>query len=248
MRGALLRASALEPMRHLAASSHFRAGALDMLPACLALTPFGLVCGIDAAAAGADWISALAMSAIIFSGAAQVLSAQLIAADAPVAVIVLTCFVAGLRFLMYSAAMAPWLKPLPPRWQRALPFLLTDQAFAVAIRRFSSENDPRSGALYFLGSGLALWSAWQVQNMLGYFAGHVVPAGWSLDFAVPLCFIALVGPLLRSAPVIVAAIVGGVAVVALDGLPMKLNLIAAGLAGIAAGTLADLARERWPLR
>ena len=58
------------------------------------------------------------MSAIIFSGAAQIVAAQLVAADAPFAVIVLTCFVLGLRFLMYSAAIAPYLKPLPARWQR----------------------------------------------------------------------------------------------------------------------------------
>ena len=45
-----------------------------------------------------------------------------------------------------------------------------------------------------------------------------------------------------------AAVVAGYAVVALGGLPMKLNLIAAGVIGIAAGTVADLARERWTRR
>jgi predicted branched-subunit amino acid permease len=235
-------------MRHLAASPDFRAGFTDMLPPAAALTPFGVVCGIGAGAAGADWFTALAMSAIMFSGAAQVLSAQLLAADAPFAVIVLTCFVAGLRFLMYSAAMAPYLRDLPPAWQRALAFLLTDQAFAFAIRRFSAEHDPRGGGLYFLGGGIALWGAWQAQNMLGYFAGHVVPASWSLDFAVPLCFIALIGPALRGHPTLIAALVGGVAVMLLDGLPMRLNLIVAGMLGIVAGTVADLARERWPSR
>jgi hypothetical protein len=34
-------------------------------------------------------------------------------------------------------------------------------------------------------------------------------------------------------------------VIALDALPMRLNLIAAGLAGIAAGTLADTMGTRW---
>ncbi len=77
-----------------------------MLPACLGLIPFGLVCGVGAAAAGA-LLGALGMSAIIFSGAAQILASQLLAAGAPVAVVILTCSVLGLRFLMYSAAMAP---------------------------------------------------------------------------------------------------------------------------------------------
>ena len=236
--------------RHLT-HPEFRAGFVSMLPAAAALTPFGMVCGVGAAAAGADWFSALAMSAIIFSGAAQVLAAQLLAADAPAAIVVLTCLVAGLRFLMYSAAMAPYLRPLSPSWQRALAFLMTDQVFSAAIRRFDAEHPghgAREGALHFLGCGLALWIAWQLQNLAGYFAGHAVPASWQIDFAVPLCFIALLAPLMRNVPVIVAALVGGIAVVALDALPMKLNLVVAGLAGIAAGTLVDLARERWASR
>jgi predicted branched-subunit amino acid permease len=232
-------------MRHLLVSPDFRAGAAEMLPANIGLIPFGLVCGVGSAAAGADWLAAWGMAAIIFSGAAQILSAQLLAADAPIAIVVLTCFVAGLRFLMYSAAMAPYFKPLSPRWQKALAFLLTDQAFAAAIRRFNASDDPRGGALHFLGAGASLWLAWQASCMAGFFAGSLVPVSWSLEFAVPLCFIALVAPLLRSAASIGAAVVAGVAVLALEALPMKLNLIAAGGLGIVAGTLFDLAAERW---
>jgi predicted branched-subunit amino acid permease len=235
-------------MRRLLASPDFRAGFVEMLPACIGLIPFGLVCGVGASAAGASWLAALGMSAIIFSGAAQILAGQMLAGGAPLAVIVLTCFVLGLRFLMYSAAMAPYLTALPARWQQALAFLLTDQAFAAAIRRFNAKDDPRGGAQHFMGAGMALYLGWQVTNMTGYFAGNVIPAAWSLEFAVPLCFLALVAPLLRDMPNIAAAVVAGIAVVALGGLPMKLNLIAAGVIGIAAGTLADLARERWTRR
>ncbi|CAG1004242.1 Inner membrane protein YgaZ [Burkholderiales bacterium] len=235
-------------MRHLLASRDFREGFVEMLPACVGLVPFGLVCGVGAAAAGADWFAALGMALIIFSGAAQVLAVQLYAANAPVAIIVLTCFVLGLRFLMYSAAMAPYLKPLPRSWQRGLAFLLTDQAFAAAIRRFNAKDDPRGGGLHFLGCGVALWGMWIVTNMAGFFAGSSIPASWSLDFAVPLCFIALVAPLFRTTPSIAAAVVAGVAVVALEALPMKLALVAAGLIGIVAGTLVDMMGERWKAR
>jgi predicted branched-subunit amino acid permease len=235
-------------MRHILTHSDFRAGFTSMLPACLGLVPFGVVTGVGAAAAGADFWGALGMSMIIFSGAAQILAAQLLADHAPLAVVILTCFVAGLRFLMYSAAMAPYLKPLPAKWRNSLPFLLTDQAFAAAIRRFDATHDPRSGALYFLGGGLALWTGWQLTNAAGFLAGNLIPAAWSLDFAVPLCFIALIAPLLRNAPMVVAALVAGVAVLALAQLPMKLNLIAAGIAGIMAGTIVDLAMEKWSAR
>ena len=229
-------------------TSDFRAGFLEMLPACVGFAPFGLVCGVGASAAGANFFGALGMSAIIFSGAAQILAVQLFAAGAPIAVIVLTCLVAGLRFLMYSAAMAPYLKPLPSRWQNGLAFLLTDQAFAAAIRRFDAGANPGAGASHFLGGGMALWSFWQLFNIVGFFAGNLIPTSWSLEFAVPLCFVALVAPALRNAPTILAAVVAGIAVLVLDGMPMKLNLIVAGVLGIAAGTIADIGRERWTPR
>jgi predicted branched-subunit amino acid permease len=89
---------------------------------------------------------------------------------------------------------------------------------------------------------------WQITNAIGFLAGHVIPASWSLEFAVPLCFIGLVAPVLRDVPVIVAAVTAGAFVLALASLPMKLNLIVAGVIGILAGTLTDLARERWKAR
>ena len=66
-------------MRTFLLDPDFRAGFREMLPANVGLTPFGLVCGVGAAAAGANLLGALGMSAIIFSGTAQVLAIQLLA-------------------------------------------------------------------------------------------------------------------------------------------------------------------------
>jgi predicted branched-subunit amino acid permease len=216
----------------------FLAGARDMTPPLLGLLPFGLVCGVGAQAAGASIAESLGLSALMFSGAAQILATQLFAANAPVAVTILTCFVVGLRFLMYSAAMAPHLRGLPPRWRHALSFLLTDQAFAAGVQRFRETGDTRNGASYFLGAGLLLWTTWQVFCLAGYWAGNVIPAAWSLEFIVPLCFLALLVPALEDGPTRVAALASAVAVVGLDALPMRLSLICAGLIGIAAGVIA----------
>jgi predicted branched-subunit amino acid permease len=222
----------------------FREGVAGMLPAAFALIPFGLVCGVAAAGVGASPLEMLGLSAIVFSGAAQILATQLYAADAPVAAIVLACFVIGLRLAMYSAAMAPQVASLPVRWQRLLAFLLTDQAFAAAIRRFETGDDKRPAASHFLGGGVVLWGGWQLTNTAGYFAGNAIPAAWSLDFAVPLCFIALLAPLLRERAAIAAALASAVVVVLLAALPMRLNIIVAGLVGIAVGALVATAHAR----
>jgi len=222
----------------------FAAGVRAMLPNAVALVPFGLVCGVAAANAGVSPIAALGLSAIVFSGAAQIIITELYAAGAPVAVTVLTCFVIGLRLALYSAAVAPHVQTLPARWRNLLAYVVTDQVFAGSIRRLHDDPDKGSAMSHFLGGGATLWVGWQISDVTGYYAGHAIPPAWSLDFAVPLCFVALLAPLLRGWPAVAAGALAAVSVVALEALPMRLNVITAGLLGIVAGTAIELWRER----
>ncbi|HEY8623534.1 MAG TPA: AzlC family ABC transporter permease [Casimicrobiaceae bacterium] len=214
-------------------------GVRDMTPVLIGIVPFGMVCGIAAVAAGASPLATLAMSAIMFSGAAQIIASQLLAAGAPLMVIVLSCLVVGLRFLVYSAAMAPYLRPLDHRWRNVLSFVLTDQAFAGTLQRFRDSDDLRANASYFLGGGVLLWVVWQVATLAGILVGRVIPASWQLEFVVPLCFLAVLAPLLRNRVALLVVVVAGAAAIALDDMPMRLSMICAGLIGITAGVMAD---------
>ena len=118
----------------------------------------------------------------------------------------------------------------------------------MAIRRFHIGDDTHGGGAALPGLGARAVADLADRLHAGFLAGNLIPAAWSLEFAVPLCFIALVAPLFRDAPSMLAAITAGIAVLALRHLPMKLNLIVAGVLGIVVGTLADLARERWTAR
>jgi len=217
----------------------FFEGVRDMAPMMLGVIPFGMVCGVGAIAAGASPIAALAMSMIMFSGAAQIVAVQLLAAGAPFAVILLSCLVVSLRLVMYSAAMAPYLRPLDHRWRALLSFVLTDQAFAGTLQRFQSSGDVRANASYFLGSGALLWVIWQLATLAGILAGQIIPASWQLEFVVPLCFLAVLVPLLRDRIAILVFTVATVAVIALDAMPLRLSMVCGGLLGIAAGVLGD---------
>jgi 4-azaleucine resistance transporter AzlC len=217
----------------------FFEGVRDMLPMLMGIVPFGVVCGVGALSAGVSPLAALAMSLIMFSGAAQIAATQLIADGAPFAVIVLTCLVLSLRFLMYSAAMAPHLRALDSRWRNLLAFLLTDVAFAATIQRFRESGDLRANASYYLGAGVLLWVTWGVSTLVGVLLGSVIPSSWQLEFVVPLCFIAILAPLMRDRVTIVVFVVAAFAVVALDALPMRLSLICAGLLAIASGVIVD---------
>ncbi len=93
---------------------------------------------------------------------------------------------------------------------------------------------------FFLGAGFALWVTWQLTTSLGIFLGAALPDSWSLDFALPLTFLALLMPVLTSRPTLAASMVAGlVAVLGFDW-PYGIALVAAIGAGLAAG----LALER----
>jgi 4-azaleucine resistance transporter AzlC len=223
----------------------FLEGVRDIAPMMLGVIPFGIVCGVGAIAAGASPVAALAMSMIMFSGAAQIVATQLLVAGAPFAVILLSCLIVSLRLLMYSAAMAPHLRDLDQRWRALLSFVLTDQAFAGTLQRFKKSDDLRANASYFLGTGALLWIVWQFSTLAGILAGQVIPASWELEFVVPLCFLAVLMPLLHDRVSILVFAVATIAVVALDAMPLRLSMICGGLLGIAAGILGDkLVSER----
>jgi predicted branched-subunit amino acid permease len=240
--GVLRKPFVLPSMRAHFSRSGFLEGVRDIAPMMLGTVPFGMVCGVGAVAAGASPVAALAMSMIMFSGAAQIVAAQLLVAGAPFGVILLSCLVVSLRLLMYSAAMAPYLRPLDHRWRNLLSFLLTDQAFARTIQRFRRSDDLRANASYFLGSGTFIWVSWQLSTVAGIAAGQLIPASWDLDFVVPLCFLAVLAPVVRDRVSVLVCTVAAVAVVALDSMPLRLSMVCGGLLGIAAGMLGDKLR------
>jgi predicted branched-subunit amino acid permease len=81
-----------------------------------------------------------------------------------------------------------------------------------------------------------------VAELAGILVGQVIPASWQLEFVVPLCFLAVLAPLLRDRVSLLVVAVTAAAAIALDAMPMHLSMICAGLIGIAAGALADTLR------
>jgi 4-azaleucine resistance transporter AzlC len=220
------------------ARAEFLAGARAQLPIILGAAPFGTIYGALAISAGLSPAAAQAMSAIVFAGSSQFIGASLFAAAAPWPVIVLTTLVVNLRHALYSASTAPYVAHLPAGWKATLAYLLTDEAYAVAIQRLRAPGDAHGRHWYLLGTGLALWGSWQLATAVGIFLGAQVPAAWGLDFALPLTFIALLVPTLGDRPTALAALIAaGVALLG-AGLPYRLGLLAAACAGIAAGVLA----------
>ncbi|HVB71965.1 MAG TPA: AzlC family ABC transporter permease [Ktedonobacteraceae bacterium] len=223
--------------------SELLTGIKDILPILLGVLPFGLIYGVSARSAGIPAIAAQAMSLLIFAGSAQFVAVQLLSAGVPVGIIILTACLLNLRHMLYSASIAPYVKWLPVRWKMFLAYILTDEAYAVAIIHYRQPGEITSKHWHFLGAGLTLWTIWQLSTAFGILLGANVPASWSLDFALPLTFIALVIPTLKTRAEWLAAGTAGILAVLVAALPFDLGLIVATLTGMAIGLGLDTKRE-----
>ncbi len=219
------------------AGGEFVRGISALFPLVLGGIPFGMIYGVVATQAGLSLTAAQAASAIVFAGSAQFVATQLVAGGASGIVIVLSVAVINMRHALYSASVAPYLSHLSAPWKALLAYLLTDEAFAVSIGHLQAEGPRAKRHFFLLGAGLMLWASWQASTALGLFVGARLPARWSLEFTVPLTFIALVVPQVRDRPALVAALLAGAVAIAARGFPLGLGLLLAAMMGIVAGTL-----------
>lgn len=215
----------------------FLKGAKDLSPILLGVLPFSMVVGVAAVSVGIPQLQAIAMSIIVFAGASQLAVIELMSKNAPIAVVVLTALIINLRFTMYSASLAPYFRGLNTFWKGLCAYILSDQAYAVSITEFRSRK--RNKTWYYLGAAFILWFTWQIGTILGVLVGSSIPRGLSLEFAVPLTFMALLFPNLEDRPSKFAALVSGVVVVFATSLPYNLGLITAALIAITSGAAAD---------
>ena len=226
------------------AREEFLAGAREVAPTLVGTIPFGLVVGIAAIAAGLTPLQGVALSVLAFSGIAQLVAMQLIAVGSPLPVTLAAATVVSLRLLMYSASLAPHLAHLDRRWRMLVSYLMTDQSFAMTVRRYTEPGSRERKHWHFMGGSFTLWITWQIAVVAGVVAGAGVPADWSLDFIVVLTFVALMVPVIRSRADLAAALVAAVVALAAYGLPHRLSLIVGSIAGIALGMAIELQRER----
>lgn len=218
-----------------------RAGA----PFLLVVGPFGLIFGLVAREAGLDMAEILGMSVLVIAGASQITAVQLMSDQAPTLVVILAGLAVNLRLALYSASLAPHLEGMSLLRRAGAAYWLTDQTFGVAINRFERDPGMTPGrrAAYFFGSGVLICLPWYAFTVVGALAGARIPGWLALDFAVPVTFIALFAPVLRSLPHLAAAAVSVALALSFAWLPYSLGLMVAAICAMAAGALVETWQE-----
>ena len=224
-----------------AESSSWTEGVRAVAPILLSVAPFGLIFGVTAIAADVPALAAWASSFIVFAGASQIAIVEVLDGGGAAFVAFITAVVINARMLMYSADMGRYTVTAPWRTKVRAAYLLTDQAYLVTSHRFPDPRTSPSVLPFYFGAGLALWTTWQITTTTGMLLGAAIPASWSLEFAIPLTFMALLVLAVRDRPGLVAAAAGGTVAVIATGLPYNLGLLVGAVCGVVAG----LVSERW---
>ena len=215
----------------------FVAGARDVAPALVGNVPFGIIVGVTAVSVGFEPVTIIAMSGLMFAGAAQLAMIDLLGEAAPLAIVVLTGLVVNLRYVMYSATISQYFTEYGPRWRGVVAAFLLDITFAMSVTKLD-EDSTVEAAPYYLGVGIPLWLTWVSATAAGALLGAGVPGSWHLEFAIPLVFLGLLAPAIDDHATAVAGIVAGLVAVALVDVPFNVGLLGGALSGILAGAIA----------
>jgi len=218
-------------------SKDFWNGVRDGTPFILVIVPFGAVFGVVATEAGLNLAQVMGFSVLVIAGAAQFVAIQMMVENAPVLIVLAASLAVNLRMAMYSASLAPHLGKIS-WWKRGVvSYFMVDQAYAASILKYeqSPEMTPQGKLSYYLGVVTPICPVWYLATWAGAALGTAVPAGLPIDFAVPITFLALIVPMLRSLAHVAAACVSILGVLAFAALPFNLGLLLAALLAMIVG-------------
>lgn len=206
---------------------------------------FGFVYGVTAGANHFSLAEAVAMSVIVFAGAAQFAAIGYVAGGFPwIGVVLLTAFL-NARHLLYSAALAPWLADRPRPQRAVMAHVLTDEAFALSLAHFRRLGRADPWGYWFAAIGTT-FIPWNLATIAGLLVGSSLPEPerFGLDIVFPAAMAGLALALVSGRREAVAAIVGALAAVAIS---LASDPAAGVVAGGILGPLAALAMPGRPM-
>ncbi|HDU8650178.1 TPA: AzlC family ABC transporter permease [Morganella morganii subsp. morganii] len=217
----------------------FLTGALHMTPLNLAVVPWAILAGSMAVDSGLTFAQSVAMSAMVFAGAAQLVTLGLLNSGAGVITIIVSVFFITSQHLLYGLTLRPHVRPFSPLQRAGIGFLLTDELFAVSVA-----GRQRLSFAYLFGAGLSFYLVWVQVSILGIVLAHSISdlSRLRLDFSVVATLLAIVVPLIKSKSALVGALFSFVVTIILTRAGIQGSAV---IAGVSAMLLAVLLGRKW---
>ena len=226
--------------------SAYMRGVRDGMPFVIVLLPFALLFGVVATEAGLTLTQTMGFNVLVIAGSAQFAAVALMQENAPLFAVLTTALAVNLRMGMYSAALVPHFGAAP-FWKRACAaYLCVDQTYAMSVLEYDKRPDmtvPEKMAFFF-GVATPLIPTWYGVALIGVVIGGSIPPALALDFALPIAFISMVAPSLRTLAHLAAALTSVVVALLLSGLPWGMGLLIAAASAMAVGATVETINER----
>jgi predicted branched-subunit amino acid permease len=210
----------------------FRRGVRDGVPLGLSIFAYGLGFGLVAAQAGFGVAKAVATSAAIYSGSAQLAAVNLLqTGEATLWTLFATILVINARYILFGAALQPWLGQVGAVRAYGSLLLLGDANWMQTMRAIRQGEADRA---YLAGTGAPMLAGWLTGTGLGAGAVSVLPAPEALGFDLMLAAFAtgMVTAMVKARADLVPVVVGaGAALGIADVAGPGPAIIGAGLAG-----------------
>lgn len=222
----------------------FMLGVRDMLGTLLGIAAWGLVTGVAMVKTGMSVPLALFMSFTVYAGSAQLAVLPLMAVGAPLWVLWFTAICVNLRFVILSTMWRSFFSHLSLRHRMAIGYFSGDVIFVGFTKRYPEPVKRPEQVPFFWGAALTNWLAWQIPSVAGIVLANEIPLEWGLGFAGVLALLGVLYSMLKDRATQVASGVAAMAALAAFALPLKLNILVAIAAAVAAGLLMEAAARR----
>lgn len=216
-------------------TSQLLRGIRSILPIVPGIIPFGLIMGTSAQNAEISIIEMFLMNLIVLGGSSQLVAVDLMTKNVDTIIIILTGCVINLRMMLYSAAFSPLFKSSSFVEKTIASYMLTDQAYALTTANEDNLPNKREKISFYFGAAISMVIIWHISVILGMYFGNFAPKSLSLDFAVPLSFMALTIPAIKDKSYLYVAVISGVLSLFFYELPYNLGLLLSAGLGVASG-------------
>jgi predicted branched-subunit amino acid permease len=218
----------------------FFEGLRTFSPAFWATFAWGLVTGVAMVKSVLTVPQSLGMTIAVYAGSSQLAVLPLFAAKLPIWTVLLTAAMVNLRFVIFSAGLAPHFSYLPLKRRLLLGYFNGDIIYLMFSKRnFPTGFQPGKEA-YFWGLAMGSWCSWQISSVLGILLASMIPDNWGLELAGTLALLPLIVSAIATRSTLAAVAAAGLVALLTFDLPYRFGLPIAVFTAMIVGTLADV--------
>lgn len=231
----------------------FKRGFKDMMALAPGIGAWGLMTGVAMVNSGMGVVSALLMTLTIYAGSAQLAATPLIAAGAPVWVVLATAFCVNLRFVVFSIHLRPYLMHLSLRERLLTGYVTGDLSYVLFVSAYPQPGhtaaEKKARVAYLMGTCAVNYLFWMGGSLAGIAMAAYIPLSWGLAFAGILALVGLTCALMTTRLRALAMVIASTAAVVAYSLPLRLNILVAIAMAVALCLATEFLIQRYrPLR